>query len=43
MADRITEALGKLQKLVTAKIKAVKDGVVIDEEKLFVYGIEHGH
>lgn len=40
MADRITEALGKLQKLVTAKIKAVKDGVVIDEEKLFVYGIE---
>ncbi len=40
MADRITEALGKLQKLVTAKIKAVKDGVVIDEEKLFIYGIE---
>ncbi len=40
MADRITEALGKLQKLITAKIKAAKDGVVIDEEKLFVYGIE---
>ncbi len=40
MADRITEALGKLQKLVTAKIKAAKDGVVIDEEKLFIYGIE---
>ena len=40
MADRITEALGKLQKLVTAKIKAAKAGVVIDEEKLFVYGIE---
>ena len=40
MADRITAALGKLEKLVTAKIKAVKDGVVIDEEKLFIYGIE---
>ena len=40
MADRITEALGKLQKLVTAKIKAAKDGVVIDEEKFFIYGIE---
>lgn len=40
MADRITEALGKLQKLVTAKIKAAKDGVVIDEKKLFIYGIE---
>ena len=40
MASRINEALGKLEKKVTAKLVAVKDGVVIDEEKLFVYGIE---
>ncbi len=40
MADKIMEAVNKLEKLVTAKIKAVKDGVVIDEEKLLVYGID---
>ena len=40
MADRINEAIGNLVKAVTAKVKAVKDGVTIDEEKLFIYGIE---
>ncbi len=40
MAAKITEAINNLEKLVTAKIKAVKESVIIDEEKLLVYGIE---
>lgn len=40
MADRINDAIGNLVKVVTAKVKAVRGGVTIDEEKLFIYGIE---
>lgn len=40
MAERINEAVNNLVKLVNAKIKATATGVTVDDEKLFIYGIE---